>query len=354
MDFFLLDCCFKILCVLLLKMDLSHFCAHFSKDQNIGQGIALYIIASKNLTPQFQKQNFVRCGVAGSREVANIDRSVTASGAASKASSLFSRTAMYLANNIQSMNLIACLILPPSVVSAPSGPTIARILEKRRDGDMRPDYALKGKTMAMALESVFHSELDDMPTISRARRQTEWFKTTQSNYKNIKLALQSVGHGIYYDFTRFPSTAMPNDFLGKGQKLSGGVVMNTTTHTFKTSPRLQELKRNLHVGDEVEGEDGVIRLNRDDIEDIRLSTRRGMFLLELITRKEKAQTSTQTGVTTTGSTATQTTTKKTIGSQIPMSVRMTRSAVNTLRNVETSMDEQRRRRVVRALAKLVS
>lgn len=332
-------------------MDLEHFCAHFAKDPNIGQGIALYLIASKNLADPFQRQNFYRAGVAGSREVANIDRSVTASGQQSKASSLFSRAAMYLANNIQSMRLVAALILPPSVVNAPSGPTIARILETRRDGDLRPDYALKGKTMAMALEAVYHNELDSMPTISRARRKTEWFKTTQSNFKNAKLALQSVGHGVYYDFTRFSPTAMPEAFLGKGQKLNSGAVLATTTHAFKTSPRLAELRRNLQTGDEVEGEDGIIRLNRDDIEDIRLGTQRGMYLLELITRKEKTQATTQTNTPTTTGT-TQTGAKKTTATQAPTHVRMTRAAIADLRNVETIADEKRRRRVARALAQL--
>ena len=115
-------------------MDLEHFVQHFKNDANIGNAIALYIIASKNLAPAYQKQNFLRAGVArGSRETANIDRSATASGAASKASSLLSRAAMYLANNIQSMNLIACLVLPPSVVNAPTGPTITRVLQTRKE-----------------------------------------------------------------------------------------------------------------------------------------------------------------------------------------------------------------------------
>jgi hypothetical protein len=206
----------------------------------------------------------------------------------------------------------------------------------------------------MALESVYHSELDDMPDVSRARRATEWFKTSQNNFKNIKLALQSVGHGIYYDFTRFSPTAMPAAFVGKGQKLSGGAVMATTTHAFKTSPRLQELRRNLQTGDEVEGEDGIISLNRDDIEDIRFGTRRGMYLLEIITRKEKAQATTQTARnTTTGTTQTAAKpTKKTTATQAPIFIRMTRAAVAGLRNVETSADEQRRRRIARALAQL--
>ena len=244
-------------------MDLEHFVEHFKTDDNIGRSIALYIIASKNLASQFQRQNFCRCGVAGSREVQNIDRSVTASGATSKPSSLLSRAAMYLANNIQSMNLIACLVLPPSVVNAPTGPTITRILEKRKEGDARPDYALKGKTQALALEAVFHAELDDMPGVSRAWRQTEWFKTTQSNFKNVKLALQSVGQGIYYDFTQFAPNALPSALVGKGKRLTGGVTLETTTHAFRESPRLAELRTNLQAGDEVEGEDGVIRLNQD-------------------------------------------------------------------------------------------
>jgi hypothetical protein len=331
-------------------MDLQHFITHFSRDENIGTAVALYIIASKNLSPQFQKQNFCRCGVAGSREVANIDRSATASGASSKASSLISRAAMYLANNIQSMHLVACLILPKSVINSPSGPTIARILEYRKDGDNRPDYALKGKTTAMALESVYHHELDIMPSVSRARRQTEWFKTTQNNFKNIKLALQAVGQGIYYDFTQFSATAMPSDFIGKGRKLRGGVTMDTTTHGFKQSPRLQELKRNLQTGDEVETEDGTIQLNSDDVEDIRTGTNRGLYLLELITRKEKATATTQTGTTaTTGTTQTKKTDRAT---QAPVFVRMTRNAINQLRGAQTSEAEQRRRRIARALAQL--
>ena len=105
-------------------MDLQHFVDHFKNDDLIGRSIALYIVASKNLSSQFQRQNFVRCGVAGSRETQNIDRSVTASGQASKPSSLLSRAAMYLANNIQSMNLIA----------SPRAPTVG---DKCAD---RPDH----------------------------------------------------------------------------------------------------------------------------------------------------------------------------------------------------------------------
>ena len=65
-------------------------------------------------------------------------------------------------------------------------PDYWRSVEKATRG--LTDYALKGKTMAVALESIYHDELDEMPNVSRARRQTEWFKTTQSNFQNVKLA----------------------------------------------------------------------------------------------------------------------------------------------------------------------
>ena len=333
-------------------MDLQHFVDNFKNDSLIGNAVALYIIASKNLSSQFQRQNFARCGVAGSREQANReDRSVTPSGAPSKASSLMSRCAMYLANNVQSMNLIACLVLPPSVVSGPTGTIITRLLEQRKEGDNRPDYALKGKTVAVYLETLYHNYLDDSPNISRARTaRQEWFKTTQSNYQNMKLALQAVGTGIYYDMTKFSPTAMPTDFVGKGKKLEGGQVLDTTTHRFRESPRLQELRKALQAGDEVEGEDGIIRLNQDDVDDIRRGTPRGLQLLEIITRKEKAQATTQTG-TTTATTGT-TTKQRTTATQAPINVRMTRGAIRALRRGQTTEEEQRRRRVARALAQL--
>ena len=45
--------------------------------------------------------------------------------------------------------------------------------------------------------------MDESPNVSRARTaRQEWFKTTQSNFQNVKLALQAVGTGIYYDFTK--------------------------------------------------------------------------------------------------------------------------------------------------------
>ena len=340
-------------------MLLSHFVEHFKNDANIGNSIALYCIASVNLSSQFQRQNYCRCGVAGSREQANIDRSVTPSGAPSKASSLMSRAAMYLANNIQDMKLIACLILPPSLVNrGADGPILTRILEKRKEGDLRPDYALKGKTMAVALESIYHAELDDMPNVSRGRTsRQEWFKTTQSNFQNVKLSLQAVGQGVFYDFTKFSPTAKPSDFIGKGTRLEGGRTLETTTHTFRESPRLQELRRAVQAGDEVEGEDGIIRLDASDVDDIRKGTPRGMQLLDLITQKEKAAATTQTATTATA--AAQTTTpppapppQRTTGTQAPLNVRMTRSAIRALRTTETTEDERRRRRIARALAEL--
>ena len=208
--------------------------------------------------------------------------------------------------------------------------------------------------MAVALESIYHAELDAMPNVSRARRQTEWFKTTQSNFDNVKLALQAVGHGVYYDFQKFSSTAMPSDFIGKGTTLSGGDVLDTTTHTFRESPRLIELRKVLQIGDDVTVEDGTsLKLDASDIWDIRQGTPRGLRLLELITRKEKAQTTTQTTAQPTTQT-TQTTTPQTATAttQAPLHVRMTRSAVAALRDPQTSEDEKRRKRIARALAQL--
>ena len=197
--------------------------------------------------------------------------------------------------------------------------------------------------MAVALESIYHAELDDMPNVSRARRQTEWFRTTQPNFQNVKLALQAVGTGVYYDFTSFSPTAIPADFVGKGKKLAGGQVLETTTHRFRESPRLQELRKALQAGDEVEGEDGVIRLDASDIDDIRKGTPRGLQLLELITRREQAAARSQT-----------TPQRKEAATQAPLNVRMTRSAVRALREANTTEEERRRRRVARALAQLAT
>ena len=193
--------------------------------------------------------------------------------------------------------------------------------------------------MAVALESIYHSELDDMPNVSRARTERqEWFKTTQSNFQNVKLALQAVGKGIFYDFTKYDPLSLPEFFVGKGTKLSGGAVLDTTTHSFRESPRLQELRKTLQ--DDVIEEDGrTIKLDASDIYDIRNGTPRGLQLLELITRKEKK---------TTGTTRSR---KQTTQTPV-VNVRMTRAAIRALKSAENDPDEQRRRRIVRALALL--
>jgi hypothetical protein len=274
-------------------MDLDHFIQNFSKAENIGKSIGLYIIASQNLSPKYQSQNFCRCGVAGSKEVANIDISVTASGNDSKKSSLVSRAAMYLSNNIQSMKIIACLTLPSSVINSPSGPTISRLLEMRKDGDNRPNYALKGKTQALVLESIFHATLDSSQKVSRARRQTEWFKTEQPDFKNIKLALINVGIGVFYDFTKFSPTALPDDFIDKGILLKSRMPLKTTSHLFKTLPRLKELQNNFQANNEVSDKKDNISLSSDDLEDIRSKTKRGHYLIGLITLKQTQNTQTK-------------------------------------------------------------
>ena len=76
---------------------------------------------------------------------------------------------MYFNNFIAGGTIIAALTLPPSVVNKPSGPTITRILQETNPDDHRPAYALKGQTMAVALEKLMHVALDRMPKIRRAR-----------------------------------------------------------------------------------------------------------------------------------------------------------------------------------------
>ena len=95
--------------------------------------------------------------------------------------------------------------------------------------------------MAVALETIYHQSLDEMPKVKRARTErVEWFQTTQNNFENVKLALQSVGQGVYYDFKKL-GNALPSQLVGKGVKLSGGQVLETTTHAFRKSPRLMEM-----------------------------------------------------------------------------------------------------------------
>ena len=76
---------------------------------------------------------------------------------------------MYFANWIAGGRILAALVLPPSVVNAPTGPTITRVLQARNPDDARPEYALRGMTMAVALEKIYHQELDQMPQVKRAR-----------------------------------------------------------------------------------------------------------------------------------------------------------------------------------------
>ena len=343
-------------------MDLEHFVENFGTDPNLGRAIALYIIQPTNLSPAFQNRNYVRCGVAGSRETQNIDRSATPSGAESKASSLYSRAAMYFANWIAGGRILAALVLPPSVVNAPTGPTITRVLQARNPDDARPEYALRGMTMAVALEKIYHQELDQMPRVKRARTsRVEWFMTTQPSFENIKLGLRAVGQGVYYDLTKFSPRAMPSDLIGKGERLVGGVTLDTTTHAFRKSPRLLGLTQ-----DEVEEEDGSVRLTLDDIEDVRNLTARGQQILELITRRgPKKSAQTQTAAQPTRSTgtgpaleiaqprvATRSRSQQTRPAE-SITVRLTRSRVAQLREAaETPDDEVRRRRLARALANL--
>ena len=219
--------------------------------------------------------------------------------------------------------------------------------------------------MAVALEKIYHDELDDMPGVSRARRRTEWFSSQKANFDNVLLALRSVGHGVFYDFRKANPKSLPSEFIGKGQKLEGGVTLDTTTHTLRGSSRLKEalknLRKTLQVGDEVIEEDGrTIRLDQTDIEDIRALTPRGLKLLELITDRGPVTTSATQTATTTNTTgqATQTTpatTKppvRTTATQAPVQVRMTRGAIRALREANTAEEERRRKRVARALAQL--
>jgi hypothetical protein len=321
-------------------MDLGHFLEHFKNDANLALQVGLYIVRPMNLLPQFQNKNYVRCGIGGGREIANIDRSVTASGKESKASNLIGRMAMYHRNWIAGGEIIAMLQLPKSVINTPTGPTITRILENRNPDDRRPNYALKGVTQGRALEMVYHQILDQTPKIKRARgKDAEWFETSQPDFKNVKLSLQAVGNGIYYDFTKFKKNPLPSDLIGKGVKLSGGQALNTTTHEFRKSPRLLEM-----VQHEVEEEDGSIKLTSDDIEDIRSGTTRGQQILDLITSKNKTTQAVQTPNVKTRS-------RK---SQTPVThVRLTRSIVNQLREAaKEKSDLQKQKRIARVLANL--
>ena len=272
---------------------------------------------------------------------------------------------MYWANWINGGRILAALVLPPSVVNAPTGPTITRVLQARNPDDARPDYALRGMTMAVALEKIYHQELDQMPRVKRARTsRVEWFMTTQPDFENIKLALKAVGQGVFYDLTKHSPRAMPADLVGKGERLVGGVSLATTTHAFRKSPRLLGLTQ-----DEIEEDDGSVRLTLDDIEDVRNLTQRGQQILELITRRgprKAAETQTDARQTRTIGTeaplaiaqprvTTRARSQQTTPAQPTQSitVRLTRSRVAMLREAaQTPDDESRRRRLARALANL--
>ena len=155
--------------------------------------------------------------------------------------------------------------------------------------------------------------------------------------------MQSVGQGVYYDLTKFPPNARPHVLVGKGKKLAGGQILETTTHGFRKSPRLLELAHQ-----EVTEEDGSVRLTLDDIEDIRENTVRGQQILELITRRA----SKQTAGTQTIATPKVATRSRRIQTE-PVVVRLTRSKIRELREAAETVDEERRRRrLARALAQL--
>ena len=331
-------------------MDLSHFIEHFSNDMNIARNVALYIIKPDNLSEKFQKKNYFRGGIGGSREVSNIDRSATASGANSRASSLYSRAAMYFNNFIQGGTLVAALILEKSVVNSPSGPIMTRILQETNPDDRRPAYALKGKTMGLALEKLYHISLDKMKQIRRSRTdRVEWFETTQNDFKNAKLALQSVGHGRFFDFSLFPRNVMPEDLVGKGVKLSRGQVLDTTTFELRKSKRLLEMM------DDVTEEDGSVKLTLEDIEDVRSNSIRGQQILELITRKgpQKSATTQTTDAPTQAIPQPMRTRSRANQTQNPVYVRLTRSKINQLRAAaQTDNLEAKRKKIARVLAQL--
>ena len=62
----------------------SHFISNF-KGSELDK-VGLYILSSVNLEQSYQRQNFFRAGVAGSRVVLGQDRTVGPSGIVSKAS----------------------------------------------------------------------------------------------------------------------------------------------------------------------------------------------------------------------------------------------------------------------------
>jgi hypothetical protein len=156
---------------------------------------------------------------------------------------------------------------------------------------------------------------------------------------------------------------MPDQLVGKGVKLTGGMTMETTTHAFRKSPRLLELTQ-----EDVTAEDGSVRLSTDDIEEVRQNTERGQAILELITRRgpsktQSVQAAPQTVTTGTQATPNVRTRSRSTGAEptipipsdtpAPVYVRLTRARVQQLREAATTNDDdQRRKRLARALAQL--
>ena len=101
----------------------------------IGSQVGLYIVRPLNLNGTFQNRNYFRAGIGGSKEAQNIDRSSTATGKEQKSSSLHGRLAVHYANWITGGEIISLLVLPRSVINKPSGPTMLRTLEQRREGE---------------------------------------------------------------------------------------------------------------------------------------------------------------------------------------------------------------------------
>jgi len=338
--------------------------SNFGKDELIGSQVGLYIVRPLNLNGTFQNRNYFRAGIGGSKEHTLIDRSSTASGKAQKSSSLHSRLAMHFASWITGGEIISLLVLPRSVINKPSGPTMLRILEQRREGDARPDYALKGMTQGRALEKVMHNELDQMPKIQRARTdRVEWFQTQQADFRNAKEGQRMVGQGVWYDLTKHNRFAMPADLIGKGTKLTGGVALDVTSHSLRKSSRLLS-----HTQDEIVEDDGTVSLTLQDIEEVRSGTPRGQLILETITRRQPKEKSTQVQQTETAtagvqvtprratrSTVTQATTPPPPQTPDPIKIHLTRTQTKALREAAVTPDDaKKRKRILAALQKLAT
>jgi hypothetical protein len=124
---------------------------------------------------------------------------------------------------------------------------------------------------------------------------------------------------------------LPDAFIDKEILLKTRLPLKTTSHSFKKSPRLKELQNNFQANNEVSEEKGNISLSSDDIEDIRTQTKRGMYLIGLITLKQTQNTQhTQTK------------------NEATQNIRMSRKSIDALR----AADEKKKRRIARVLAQL--